>query len=240
MEHETETYYRLEWLLHAQFGLRPSHVAHLRWRNVRYEQNRPYAIVADGVEEDFKTSSPIAARLPPDVVEALEQWHKESKYTNPEHFILPWRSRSGRMEHRPIGSECIGDHWDRLRKRWRLPLLRPKHIRHWAATAARKAGLSKQASAYLMGHDSASGGAMRDWYDSPQLAEVFDEQSGTLPNGLLGTLKPPEIKIIEAFPSDALNTLRDYLDGRIGTMEMASKLEAVRLRQPKPVDMLQP
>jgi hypothetical protein len=92
----------------------------------------------------------------------------------------------------------------------------------------------------MRGHDSASGEAMRDWYDNPGHNDIFDEQSTVLPDGLLGTLKPPEIKIIEAFPSDALSILREYMDGRIGTMEMATRMEAVRLRQPSTTSLLQP
>jgi integrase len=240
LEHESDTYLRLLWLLIGQFGWRPSHVAHLHWRNVRFQNDKPYAIVADGVEEDFKTASPIAARLPADVVSTLIAWRKETEYTNPDNILIPWRSCTKRIENRPLDNESIKYNWDRIRKRWKLPSLRPKHLRHWAATAARKAGLSKQASAAMMGHDSASGEAMRDWYDNPGHNDIFDEQSTVLPDGLLGTLKPPEIKIIEAFPSDALSILREYMDGRIGTMEMATRMEAVRLRQPSTTSLLQP
>lgn len=61
---ETDLYLKLVWLLIAQHGWRPSHVCKMKWRNVRFgEDGKPYAIVADGVRENFKTCSPIAAHL---------------------------------------------------------------------------------------------------------------------------------------------------------------------------------
>ena len=116
-------------------------------------------------------------------------------------------------------------------KKWNLPRLRPKDLRHWAAITCRKVGLSKQASAYLMGHDAAAGGAMRDWYDSPQLAEVFDEQSAKLPKGLLGILEPPEIRIVEGLPEEAIGLLKAYLNGQMGTLEFSGRVEALRMKQ---------
>jgi hypothetical protein len=121
-------------------------------------------------------------------------------------------------------------HWNQVQKKWGLPTLKRKDLRHWVATVCRKAGLSKQASAYMMGHDPTQGGAMRDWYDNPQLEEIFAEQAERLPKGPLGTLEPPIIELVADIPSEALEVLRNYLDGTLGTMEMASRLEALKQR----------
>ena len=87
---ERDPYIRLLWLLLAQHGWRPSHVCRLKWRNVQYnDQGKPVAIVADGVQESFKTCSPVAARLAPDVVEALQQWKEKAETPSLDGPILP-------------------------------------------------------------------------------------------------------------------------------------------------------
>src|SRR6266571_5938875 len=97
------------------------------------------------------------------------------------------------------------------------------------ATACRRAGLSKQSSAYLMGHDPTQRGAMRDWYDAPQRDDVFMEQAERLPRGPLGLLEPPEVKLVGGIPPAAVALLKEYLAGACGTMEFASRLESLRL-----------
>lgn len=237
LSREKDIYVRLLWLMIAQHGWRPSHVGRMKWRNVRYDaQGKPTAIVADGAKEDFKTQAPVAARLAPDVTEALAAWKKAVPDTYPEKPILPWRSVKGELDqNRQLDQRQISKIWRQLRAKWGLPGLRPKDCRHWVATACRKAGLSKQASALQMGHDSAAGGAMRDWYDSPQLADILDEQAAKLPRGALGLLRPPELEVVQGIPPEAMGLLRDFLDGRCGAIELASKMEAIRLRQGAPM-----
>lgn len=232
--HERDPYLRLLWLLIAQHGWRSSHVVRLKWRNVQCDEaGKPVAIVADGTEEGFKTNSPIAARLSPDVAEALEAWRQAAPETFSERPILPWADARGRVQPgREKDNGSIRRHWDHLREKWKLPSVRPVDMRHWVASACRRAGLSKQASAYLMGHDPTQGGAMRDWYDAPQLADVLAEQAERVPRGPLGLLEPPEVKLVEGFPPEAIGLLSDYLAGRCGTMEFASRMETLRLRVP--------
>ena len=162
----------------------------LRWRNVRYDgAGKPASMVADGSQEGFKTSSPIAVRLAPDVVEALDAWKRIASEPLPERLILPYGGAVGRPGYsRNRGQKALARHWKRLQKRWSLPPLRPVDVRHWVAGACRRADLSKQASAYLMGHDPTQGGSMRDWYDNPQIEDVLAEQAEKLPYGPLGML----------------------------------------------------
>jgi hypothetical protein len=97
------------------------------------------------------------------------------------------------------------------------------------ATISRKADLSKPATAYLMGHDSSSGGAMRDWYDNPEVMEALDEQRVRLPEGPLGYLDPNLVMVDEVRPS-ALVLLKDYFGKRIGTLDLVNRLEDIRLK----------
>ena len=235
--HEADPYLRLLWLLVAQHGWRPSHVCRLKWHHVRLDSaGRPVAIVADGTEAGFKTSAPLAARLAPDVVEALEAWQRAAPEVLSEQPVLSRRSSTGRVApSRENGADSLRVHWNRLRAKWHLPALRPVDLRHWCATACRRAGLSKQASAYLMGHDPTAGGAMRDWYDAPPLEDVFAEQAERLPHGPLGLLEPAAALLADGLPKEAVKVLQAYLAGELGTMELATRLEAVRLKTSREV-----
>jgi len=226
---ERDAYSRLMVLMLLQFGWRPTQIAHLKWRNVEYDGNgKPFAIVANGDVEDFKTSSDVRAWLPPNVAEAIETWRKASPDTSSERPILPRKGTTARLKADPARMHDRDSFRDLLRafeRKWGLPHLSAKAFRHFVATMCRKAGLSYQASAYLQGHDPSSSGAMRDWYDNPD--DAFAEQSAKLPGGPMGLLEPPKI-VSEGLPSDAARIVADYLAGRIGTMELASRLEALR------------
>jgi len=105
------------------------------------------------------------------------------------------------------------------------------HLRHWVATTSGQAGLSKQATAYLMGHDATQVGAMRDWYDSPQLQDVFDEQAARLPYGPLGLLDPPTVELEGGLSKEVVSLVSAYLGGQTGTMEFATTMEKIRLQR---------
>jgi integrase len=234
---EKDPYSRLEWLFIVQHGWRPSHATGVRWGDVHNDASgHPYTILADGRNGEFKTYAPVAVRLAPDVIQALEEWRRLHPAPHPEGWILPWRSVTGRVQaDRRMDTELFEDHWLRLRKKYDLPALRPKDLRHWVSTISRKAGLSKPATAYLQGHDAAEGESMRDWYDNPLIGEVLDEQSAVFPKGPLGFLASPEIELVSGLPSEAIALLEDYLAEEIGTMEFMTSIEDVRRKGvPKP------
>jgi integrase len=233
ISNERDTYLRLIFLFIADHGWRLSHVCRMRWRNVQYDhQEKPVAIVADGMQESFKTNSPVAARLCPEVVEAMIRWKEEIGIVSSDQPILPWRSAKGRLvRSRVQKSDELAVHWRRLEKKYRLLHLQPRHFRHWTATISRRAGLSKQASAFLMGHDATQGGAMRDYYDRPQLQDVFDEQADRLPYGPLGFLDPPTVELEGGLSKEVVSLVSAYLAGHAGTMEFASAMEKIRLQR---------
>jgi len=232
MKREPDLYLRLVWLLISEHGWRPSHVGRLKWRNVRYDSaGMPVAIIADGFIEGFKTHAPIAARLCPEVAEALLAWKKVVPEPYPERPIVPWRWANTEPQwSRPQSRSSLRDHWNRLGENWKLPRLRMCDLRHWVATRCRRAGLSKQASAYLMGHDATGGGNMRDWYDNPAIEDILAEQAEYLPDGALGLLDSVKVELTEGLCPESVELLREYLAGRMGTMELANKVESIRLR----------
>ena len=230
LSRERDPYLKLIWLLIAQFGWRPSHVTGIRCGDIQYDsEGHPYAIVAYGNRGEFKTYAPVAVRLPPDVAMAIEELKKIHPAPYPENWVLPFRSARGRIE---LGKRMSWDNfnqqWMWLKRKYNLPPLRPKDLRHWVSTVSRKAGLSKVATAYMQGHDATDGGAMRDWYDNPRLEEIFEEQELCLPRGALGYLMPIEAELQSKIPSEALALLENYLSGTIGTWEFMHEIEEVR------------
>jgi len=200
------------------------------------DSGRACAIVADGAREGFKTDSAVVARLPPDVADALEAWRKEHPAPHSENPILPRLSRTDGTGEQD--SRTIRDHWRSLAKKWGLPPLRPVDMRHWVATACRRSGLSRVASAFMMGHDPSDGsGSMRDWYDSPPLEDILQEQEEKLPKGPLGLLRPPEVEVAEGLPLEATRLMRDYLSGNIRTLEFANRAENLKDSQQRSVDI---
>jgi len=146
----------------------------------------------------------------PDLVEALTVWQAKG-FASPEHPILPWRSATGKGDYtKQQDRNAFIYHWGKLQRKYGLPHLRPVDVRHWVASSCRKAGLSKQATAALMGHDPTQGGAMCDWYDNPQTADYLDEQALRFPNGPLGMLDPPAIEIAEGMPPEVLSLVAAY------------------------------
>jgi hypothetical protein len=113
-----------------------------------------------------------------------------------------------------------------------IPRNTPDHLRHFVATISRRAGLSKQATAYMMGHNATQGGNMTDWYDSPQLQDVFDEQAARLPYGPLGLLDPPTVELEGGLSKEVVSLVSAYLAGQTGTMEFATSMEKMRLQRP--------
>jgi len=82
-----------------------------------------------------------------------------------------------------------------------------------------------------MGHDATGGGNMRDWYDNPAIEDILAEQAEYLPDGALGLLDSVKVELTEGLCPESVELLREYLAGRMGTMEFANKIEAVRLKK---------
>ena len=113
-------------------------------------------------------------------------------------------------------------------KKWRLPRLSPVSFRHWVASALRRAGLSLPASAHWMGHDPTLSGAMRDVYDNPE--DTFAEQSARLPDGPMALLEPVEVSVADGLLPEIVALVREYQAGNIGTMELATRIETLRVK----------
>jgi integrase len=252
---EEDTYLLMLWHLLANFGWRPSHIARLRWGHIKNDaEGKPSHIFIEGAKEDFKTLSDILIKLPKDFIIILEKWRTMHPDPRPDKLLLPWRRKSDgkifvedtrteytteengkplKKEHIILSAnnhERINQDFQYLRKVHGLPPLGPRDLRHYVATTLRKRGLSRVASCYWLGHDP-TGAVMRDTYDNPQLEEILEEQGRLLPNGVLGkTVDVPSVTVIVGISGEALEVLKDYMEGTINTFELASKMESIRLQ----------
>ena len=59
---------------------------------------------------------------------------------------------------------------------------------------------------------------------------MFDEQATRLPKGPVGVLEPPEARLVEGLPAEAVGLLREYLGGGCSTMDFASRIKAIHVR----------
>jgi integrase len=227
---EKDPYWRLVWLLTAQFGWRPSHSTGIRWSDIQHDElGKPYAIIAAGQDGEFKTNAPVIVTLWPDVAQALEDWRAIHPSPNSNGWFLPHRTVPGKLDTgRRMTTKQFERHWAAIRKKYGLPKLTPKDLRHWVSTSCRRAGLSKQASACLQGHDAEGGGSMRDWYDNPQVEDLLQEQKDHFLNGPLGTLTPIEVELMEDIPPEALSLMKDYFAGQLGTMSLMQSMEELK------------
>ena len=225
---EKDPYTRALVLCELQFGWRPENqLGHLHWRHIRYADGRMHHVEADGAEARFKSPSPVVARLPEDVRQALEEWRAQSPAATEDDYIFPRRVR-GTVRRGALQDE------KRLLKLWRafatkhdLPELRPVDCRHWVKTALRRIGLSDPAMAAWQGHKATEGG-MRAVYDNPELEALLDEQAVSVPRGPLALLAPPEVRAEAALPPEAARIVAELPAGTISDLEAVGALGRLR------------
>jgi hypothetical protein len=89
--------------------------------------------------------------------------------------------------------------------------------------------LSKPATACLQGHDASGGGAIRDWYDNPQLEDRLEGQELSAS----GANRSPTIsdgRDRHGLPLQCLDPSHSYLGEEIGTMEFAFSIEVCLMK----------
>ena len=69
---------------------------------------------------------------------------------------------------------------------------------------------------------------MRDWYDSPQLEDIFAEQEDRLPNGPLGFLDPLTVEIEGGLPKEIVDIVARYLNNELSTYDLGSQIEKIK------------
>ena len=257
LEHEKDPYYRLLWLLEANYGWRPSHICKMKWRNVQWDESgTPLTFLGDGARESYKNNSVIVAVIYPEVRKALIEIRKMADYDpSPEKPILPFRylkrgvfvscqaimdhkdQQSGRKHPykvRTAASEQetrdLESHWIYLMGKYSLPKLRMCDVRHWVSSTCKKAGTPKEVVCRLMGHDPAAGRDMQDWYSCMTIEDIVDQQQIKLPNGPLGTLSV-EISISSDIPAEVASLWLKYSTGQIGLNNLMNEIETLKNQQ---------
>jgi integrase len=232
LEHDEDPHLKTLVLLLFQLGIRPSHACLFRWTHVRYDQDgKPEAIITTGREPGNKHMTPIKARLPPDLAEALMALKKIVPSALPEDPILMSRKRSGELTSAPMETAKYGFQWIRFQKKHLLNHLRPVDLRHWVSTICRRAGLSYVATNALQGHKYASFN-MRDRYDCPNDEDLLEEQGTTLPDGPIGFVCP-KIEMDQALPTELTGALNSCLSGQMLPSQLVETVMAYMTRQLK-------
>ena len=230
IEHEEDPYLKVLVLLVFQLGIRPSHACLFRWAHLRYTQDgKPEVLMTTGRELGNKRFTPVKARLPPDLAEALMELKKVVPDALPEDAILSHRKRNGQLARVSMISREYTYQWRRFQKKHLLNHLRPVDLRHWVSTICRRAGLSYAATNALQGHKCSSSN-MRDRYDCPNDEELFEEQGRVLPFGPIGFMCP-KIEVDEALPIELTQALSKCVNGEMRPGELMEVVTAYLVRQ---------
>jgi integrase len=226
---EPNAYFRVLWLLIAQFGVRPGHVTKLRWSHLRYdEQGLPCEVRANGADEGFKTFADLASYVPPNLAQAFTQLRKMLKDSTESDPILP-RMTLGQIACRDFANDrAYRRLWNRMRARYDLPKLRMKDLRHWVTSQCKDAGLSEQARAYMMGHEQPITN-MGEHYDNRSVEINLARQKQKFPRGVLGCFEKVDLEVMAIIPNDLMAVLIGYHDGKVGITEVLARLDAWRL-----------
>jgi len=119
--------------------------------------------------------------------------------------------------------------WHKVAQKHGIPPVTPRQARKWFKVHARESGLSKPATASMMGHDLA-GKDVQDWYDQPPIADILVEQSEKLPRGTLATVLIPKVELIGP-DNEAMALWQDYKANKLTTTELMTKLEKLKTRE---------
>jgi hypothetical protein len=232
---EPDSYTRVFVRMILTYGLRPvDQLGAIRWTNVRYnDTGRPYAFVARGVEEGFKTGSPWIAHIPSDLVTDLMDWNRKSPNSTPEAPILPRMGKHRKIVDalRLASGKSTQDLWQAYKVRHGIrSALTMAHMRHFVKRHGRKV-LDPAILAYWSGHDAKSeGGGMSLHYGTNlPVQEVLEEQSREWPDGPIGDLMPVRVRETETLPPNVLDAIREYMKGG-SDAELTMALGEVRKR----------
>lgn len=229
VKQEEDPFLRTLVLIIINFGLRPNNVRLLRWKDVRWQEEKPYAIVTDGTEG--KKLVPIIAYIPPILSEALIQMKQEipdSKYDDP---ILPYRKSDGTYRcNEAMSGTNLRSQWLRFEKKHRLKHWSPAYWRHWVVSTSRNTSCPKSARYAMRGHKF-NRNDIEDVYDNKDWTTIVEEQSIALPNGLIGFAFPDVAQITPAIPNEFLDALSKTLSGHMTPTQFQEMITAHLIRR---------
>jgi hypothetical protein len=81
---------------------------------------------------------------------------------------------------------------------------------------------------------------MRDWYDHISEQDAIEEQARIMPNGPLGMLLQPEIKIDGELPPESKDIVNRFLKGDVGSIEAMTELEKLKRKTNEADTVLKP
>lgn len=236
IDREPDPFLRVFVRMILTYGPRPAdQLGELRWRHIRWDDSgRPIAIVALGQDEGFKTGSPWIGNVPPELAEELLTWKSRTSDNSPEALLLPWIPRAKRLGRTPRRQTIHSAErvWDLYKRRHAIDSkLTMAHMRHWVKRRGRKV-LDVAILAYWQGHRASSegGGMSRVYGTNLPVEEVLEEQAREWPRGPLGDLLPVKVRDEPRIPAEVASLVVDFLEGRLGSLQLATELEKARGR----------
>jgi len=233
IEHEPDIYTKSALLGIMQYGWRPSHIQNLKWRNVLDDESGdPYAIVADGAKEGFKTSAWIVAILYPDARRALKAWREQCPQIRPEGYIWPYRDAKGYIDNnRKLTEHGLHVLRRQFCERWHLKSgLTPNSFRHWVSYKLDRAGIEDKLEGALCGHEI-RGAVFTSQYDCREVRTLLDEEDADLkarlPYGPLGIFRRVDMEMAGEVPKEWVQLWMDLKSKKVFVSDSGAKIEAI-------------
>src|SRR3989454_2734227 len=238
LEKEPDIYQKSLIAVACEHGFRPEQVAKLKWRNILWNRNdskSPTAFFADGRKESMKKPTDIVAAMPDFISDIIREWHAKSPDTAPEAPIWPWRAKRGnpfadtkKMHYRESVERTLYDWLDQ----WGISRefvgfdgttkkLTPYSFRNWVKKKS-EGKLSEIVFEHRQGRKTEGYGRHRD------IEEILDDQRLNWPEGALGDLREPTIKIQDEDEPKVWSAYCDYRNGKTRLSELMDKLEILK------------
>lgn len=230
LEHEKDVYVRLLVRLELTYGWRPSHLSCMKWRNLVWNGDEPSHFYASGVTERFKRPSPILAIVTPDVGNDLLEWHRICPDTSPDKPLLPTKYVGGKIVIKQSLPGHLRDIWNRFGRKWTLPKLTMRSLRHWGSVQLRKGGLTGPPRMAWFGHDSRIRGDSSSDYDHEIPDDILEQQRLKVPGGPLAVYRQMHLGLVDATPKEAHQLCDAYIADKIGDMALLESLHRIRLK----------
>ena len=212
-------------------GLRPAdQQAELcRKHLVRNAMGKIVGILAEDPQEmGLKRDAPIEAGMPPELADVLDAWLAKHPSGDENAPIWPWRATGdGRIipsrKPTPDGIERMRR---KFAKRWHLPWVTSKAMRHFVITTLEDAGMPKTLRHLWRGHKAESGDMDAQYGQRAQPEDTFMAQLRYLPSGPRGTFLKVE-RTQEGVPKEWTELYLKIASGQVDRFDAMDKVKTL-------------
>jgi integrase len=233
---ERDLYERSWFLVELNHGLRPvDQQAELRRSDVVYNEatNKPLGVYAEAPEHGFKRDSDLLTPFSPEEAEAVEAWLKVHPDGSADAYIWPHRNFKEVIDPKhPMTQHVIERMRRRFAKRWNLPWLTSKDMRHFVRTVLNESGMPAVERNYWQGH-APDLSNMDERYGDRTTEEILASQQRYLPNGPIGIYA--KVEAVQGVPSEVVDIYRRLRSKEMDASDAVEALKALLRQQEKAV-----